>query len=143
MLAYRSTDRIEYICEDDLALDRAHAEYNWDQYEKTFDPKFRPVHEGASPTIFTLRRLDRAQFVAMQKYPAEEQAHWAVTFGLCGLRNLKRGGTDVTLKYRRYGELGDGLDKATLDTLFAPDLFNALARAIVLFARLDPLGGSP
>ena len=138
MIAHRSTDRIDYIITDDPALDSDHADFDWDKYLKTADPKHAPVKEGCTPTVFSLVRLSRRQFLRVISMPETEQASEAIRYGLKAVKDF---GRPLDLRQKRFGDLGEGLDNDTLDRLFSPELFQELGIRILSLSTLDPTFG--
>lgn len=138
MIAHRSNDRIEYVLTSDPAIDAEHPDYDWDRYLKTADPKYAPIKEGHTPTVFSLSRLTRRQFLRVMSLPDQEQSSEAVKYGLRAIKDL---GRPVELRFKRYGDLGEGLDSATLDHIFSPDLFAELGVRIMTMSTLDPTFG--
>jgi len=135
MIASRSTDKIEYVYSQDPAINKDSAEYNWEKFVETGDRKYLPIRDGHLPTVFSLQRLPRTQFLRVLKMDRVDQASEAVALGL---KDVKNWGGPLELKFKEQ----DGQDRLTPDTLekmFAVELFAELGVRIMELSTLAPL----
>ena len=138
MIGTRSIDAVEYIFSRDEALDKAHPDYNWEEYIATCDSKYAPLKEGHTPTVFQVRKLSRKQYVKISALPDEQKWGEAIAFGLKGIKNFCR---PVQLLMKNVPELGERLKDDVLDDIFAPELFVELGLRILTLSTLDPKYG--
>lgn len=146
MLQKRLDAQIEYISSLDGAIDREAPGFDWDKYTATLDAKHLPIKAGSTPTVFVLQGLSRDVLGVVVK-GFDSSAQWerieafdaAVKYGLKRVRNFKNAkGDDVELKFEQ-SSLGEGLDKASINAIYDPQLFIELGSKIYEASRVHPL----
>lgn len=139
----RAHKPIEYISRFDPAIDKGSNGYDRAEYERAFDRKYLGVpREGFEPTVFTLKRLTRRQFLYVSSLDDALQNDAAIAYGLAGAKGLKGpDGADISLGTPKATDMGPMLEAEARDALFAPSLVKELADVIVNLTDLGPTSG--
>lgn len=141
MIGTRSNAPVEYISQDDAALDTESSEYNFAEYLKTFDRKYLPCKPGVTPTVFTLRRLSRKHFTAIAGMPKHQQAEESIARGVVNISGFALpNGNSLVPEFDGSGA-DQRLSATTLDAIFSPKLFAELSQVVIVLSELDPLAG--
>lgn len=134
MIQFSSATPVDFIYEDDSAIDKASPAYDRALYEKTGDRVHLPIVEGSTPRVFKVRRLTRRQFFRVMGLPLTDQVQEAVAYGLASMEPL-----DCELG-RKASDIGERLTDVALDKLFelGPQVMIALGSFIVAQGKPDP-----
>lgn len=141
MISLSSLGRLKYVSHTDPALDKDHADYDFEKFKETGDAKYIPVRDGCQPSTFDLVGLKRPQFIHCASQPNEMlRAIEAVAYGLKGCDNVAIDG-QVTIKHKK-SELGERVDNEVLDRLFRRfPLMSELAARILDLSQAHPTSG--
>lgn len=132
---------IEYIWSGDPAVDKTHPAYSQEEYLKDFDPKFRPVREGATPAVFKLAPLPRRVMLRILKLDKMEQLFECTVHSLCGVTGWEHNGREVIITKDDFVEEGKlrRLSESWVDQHFDVELFAELGGAAFAASGLRPL----
>lgn len=135
----------KHVWSHDEALNKAHPDYSHDEFCKTGDFKFLPVHEGQSLTVFECAQLTRRQREVVATLVSQDQpiiaAREAVAFGLRGWTGFYAAdGSELQPKFR-----GNDSDRRateqTLDDIYDSRLIFELGSRIIEASKLHPKNG--
>ena len=129
------------MLEDDEAVDREHADYDWSQFKRTGELKHVPVKPGGTLTIFYIEPLSaRAYERVMNLREQPTSMAWeAVALGLVGSENYKVGNPPIEATWKRHQS--SGLDRLTEECFkrnFRPSVYYELSGRIMEISSLDP-----
>ena len=139
MLNIRTSTTRKYISQYDDAVDRKKLgkSTTWQRFvEGDVEIDKIPIRAGCKPSIFTLRRLSRAQFLHVLARPSVlEQSQEAVAYGLVGWENL---GNGSTVRETEDTDLGPRMTEKCLDEIFYPELIKELGPVVIGMSMLGP-----
>jgi hypothetical protein len=134
VIGIKSLERIEYVCENDPALDKGAEGFDWAKYIESGDHAHIRFRDGCTPSVFSLRRLSRKQYLRTVGRPQMEMISEAVAWGLAGVKGL---GSKADLRFEKT-DAGERLSDASLDAVFAPELFAELSLRILSLSGVHP-----
>ena len=142
MLNIRTATTRKFISRHDDAVDwkKLGKSKTWSRFvEGDVEIDKVPIRAGCKPTVFTLRRLSRAQFIHVMKQPSTlEQSQEACAYGLTAWENFGSAEYETD-----DSDLGKRLTEKCLDTIvvLAPEVIKELGPVIVGMSMLGPTSG--
>lgn len=137
MLNIRTTKTRELVLEDDGALDRKAKGFAeaWKAFLDDACPLSTvPMKPGCVPSVFSIRRLTRKEYVYLADMPGARRLEAAVAYGLTGWRGVFEGVEPKTTK----DSYGTRLTDEVLDEIFVSEVFGVVGKAILDMSDLGP-----
>lgn len=129
------------VLEDDEAIDREHADYDWAQFKRTGDLKHCPCKPGGQLTTFRIEPLSaRAYEQVMNLRDKPTSMAWeAVSLGLVSSEHYKVGTPPMDAVWKRTPVSGmERLTEECFKRNFRPAVYYELSGRIMEISSLDP-----
>jgi hypothetical protein len=136
VLNIRTATTRKYISRHDDAVDRKKMkDAAWTRFvEGEIEIEKVPLRPGCKPSIFSLRRLSRKQFLSVMDVGTQmAQAQEAVAYGLVGWENFAE-----VQPVTEPSDLGPRLSEACMDSIFVPEVVRELGLVVIGMSMLGP-----
>jgi len=136
VITFGSGQAIEYIADNDPAIDKDSPAFNREAFERTGDRVHLPAKSGAVPRVFKLRRLTRKQFFRVMGLGMNDQFVESCAYGIVGIDPAG----DFSPEFKS-SDIGQRMTDASIDKLYdlvGPLAIVAVGTAIFTMAKPDP-----